>query len=214
MLRDRCGIVQRYFKCFRQVATASNNFGIFVLSNSKLNSASWRRSDIEVALLNKLSTGSYRTGTGRRGSARVMRPMQCDRHPFVCSGKRAANIARHGLRLRSLRRTPGAMFAMTRNTDTVHAGCDADQAGVSPRTGQPTVYMQTCAHPRCNVSGASCSHQGQIGISPPPQSADAGASDTSSLIMPATVASREFSPTHLLPTSTTDNGLGGQQRNR
>ena len=151
---------------------------------------------------------------GRRGSARVMRPMQCDRHPFVCSGKRAANIARHGLRLRSLRRTPGAMFAMTRNTDTVHAGCDADQAGVSPRTGQPTVYMQTCAHPRCNVSGASCSHQGQIGISPPPQSADAGASDTSSLIMPATVASREFSPTHLLPTSTTDNGLGGQQRNR
>ena len=52
-----------YFKCFRQVATAFNNFGIFVLSNGKLNSASWRRSDIEVALLNKLSTGSYRTGT-------------------------------------------------------------------------------------------------------------------------------------------------------
>ena len=54
-LRD---FVQRYFKCFRQVATAFSSFGIFVLSNGILKSASWRRSDTEVALLNKLSTGS------------------------------------------------------------------------------------------------------------------------------------------------------------
>ena len=106
---------------------------------------------------------------GRRGSARVMRPMQCDRHPFVCSGKRAANIARHGLRLRSLRRTPRAMFAMTRNTDTVHAGCDADQAGVSP--GQASLRF-TCrlaptrdATCRAQAAVTKAGGQGRFGLS-------------------------------------------------
>ena len=47
-----------YFKWPRQVDTAFSRAGIFLLSNGILKSASWRRSDTEVALLNRLSTGS------------------------------------------------------------------------------------------------------------------------------------------------------------
>ena len=47
-----------YLKRPRHVDTAFRRVGIFVLSNGILKSPSWRRSDTDVALLNRFSAGS------------------------------------------------------------------------------------------------------------------------------------------------------------